>query len=334
MLLWDPLPHFSVAFGSPGRITCPRLNPGHTCDSSAASKSASSLLVAIFAKHFVQIESKVFSLFFLWAKVGRTDLASSGLSICSRSFEALPSLYASLHSRAQAVALPARFLESAHTARKSRLSISLSAITEVRRLSPTALLTSSLVIHKILLSNDRGGLLKKPSQCLFGLLASAVLCVAQSANAAPVGTLTCSTSTEEIKFNVSYFTFGIQTPTSIGSSSTGAGAGKATLQPLDVHAALSTFGSLVQAASTGEHIASCTLTTTLPDGAPATFGFKELAIQSLTAVASMTGNRTDPARFTDVQLVYAAVEVKGAGGTDDGGTTVPPGWNVVTNSSN
>jgi hypothetical protein len=87
-------PHFSVVFGSPGRITCPKLKPGHTCASSAASKSASSLLDAIFAKHFVQIESKVFSLFFLWAKVGRTDLASSGLSICSEWFEALTPLYA------------------------------------------------------------------------------------------------------------------------------------------------------------------------------------------------------------------------------------------------
>ena len=176
--------------------------------------------------------------------------------------------------------------------------------------------------------------MKKPSQWLFGLLALAVLCVAQSANAVPVGTIACSTSTEEIKFNVSYFTFGVATPMSAGSSTGGAGAGKVTLQPLDVHAALSTFGSLVQPATTGEHIASCTLTTALPDGAPATFVFKELAIQSLTAVASMTGNRTDPARFTDVQLVYAAVEVKGAGGTDDGGTTVPPGWNIITNSSN
>ena len=176
--------------------------------------------------------------------------------------------------------------------------------------------------------------MKKTSLWLFGLIALAVLCIAQSANAVPVGALSCSTATNEIKFNVSYFTFGLEAPTTIGSSSSGAGAGKVTFQPFDVHAALSTFGSLVGPASEGTHIATCTLTATLPDGAPATFVFKDLAIQSLTAVATMTGNGTDPARYTDVQLVYGAVEVKAAGGTDDGGTTVPPGWNRITNSSN
>ncbi|HVH50153.1 MAG TPA: hypothetical protein VM781_00690, partial [Candidatus Bathyarchaeia archaeon] len=66
----------------------------------------------------------------------------------------------------------------------------------------------------------------------------------------------------------------------------------------------------------------------------AIFVFKELAIQALTAVASMAGNRAEPAEYTDVQLVYAAVEVKGAGGTDDGGTTVlPGGWNQIKNTS-
>ena len=176
--------------------------------------------------------------------------------------------------------------------------------------------------------------MKKLSQWLFGLIALGVLCVAQSANAVPVGTLACSTATEEIKFNVSYFAFGLENPSSIGSSSSGAGAGKVTLQPLDVHAALSTFGSLIQPATNGEHIVSCTLTATLPNGAEAIFVFKELAIQALTAVASMAGNRAEPAEYTDVQLVYAAVEVKGAGGTDDGGTTVlPGGWNQIKNTS-
>lgn len=177
--------------------------------------------------------------------------------------------------------------------------------------------------------------MKKLSQWLFALVALVVLSIAQSAHAVPVGTMTCSTATDEIKFNVSYFTFGLQNPSSLGSGSSGAGAGKVTFQPLEVHAALSTFESLVSTASNGTHLESCTLATRLADGTRATFLFKLLAVQSLTAVASSTGNRTEPAQYTDVQFLYGAVEVKGAGGPDDGGTTVlPPGWNQITNTSN
>lgn len=177
--------------------------------------------------------------------------------------------------------------------------------------------------------------MKKSSQWLFAFVALAVFSIAQSAHAVPLGTLTCSTSTDEVKFNVSYFAFGLANANTIGSSSSGAGAGKVTFQPLEVHAALSTFGSLVSTASDGTHLESCTLATRLADGTRATFVFKLLAIQSLTAVASTTGNHSDPAQYTDIQFLYGAVQVTGAGGTDDGGTTVlPPGWNQVTNSAN
>lgn len=177
--------------------------------------------------------------------------------------------------------------------------------------------------------------MKKSSQWLFALLALVVFGAAQSANAVPVGTLTCSTATDQVKFNVSYFTFGLQNPISIGSASSGAGAGKVTFQPLEVHAALSTFESLVSTASDGTHLESCSLVTRLSDGTRATFLFKLLAVQSLTVVASSTGNHSDPAQYTDIQFLYGSVQVTGAGGTDDGGTTVlPPGWNQITNASN
>jgi Type VI secretion system effector, Hcp len=173
----------------------------------------------------------------------------------------------------------------------------------------------------------------KSSHCLFCVSALAVLCAAQLAHATPVGSLTCSTATAESKFNVSYFSFGVETPATTGSSSSGAGAGKVTFKPFEVHAALSTFDTLFVPASSGTHIESCTLTTTFPDGAQATFVFRDVFIESLTAFATMTGNANDPARYTDVQFEYGSVEVKTAGGSDDGGTTVPPGWNRITNSS-
>jgi hypothetical protein len=160
-------------------------------------------------------------------------------------------------------------------------------------------------------------------------------CLSSLAFAKPVGTLTCASSAGQIKFNVSYFTFGLTQPLNIGSQSSGAGAGKVTFQPLEVHAALSTFGSLVDSASTGAAFQTCVLATKLGDGTQAEFEFKLVAIASLTASASRFPDREDTARYTDVQFEYGAVEVKSSGSEDDGGTgtTLPPGWNITTNQN-
>lgn len=167
--------------------------------------------------------------------------------------------------------------------------------------------------------------------CVLGLSA------ATSAYARPVGTLNCTTSAGQIKFNVSYFNFGVQNTLSIGSASSGAGAGKITFQPLEVHAALSTFSSLLPALSTGGVIQSCLLNTTMGDGSPVEFEFKLVALASLNAVASMPAQNSEPARYTDANFEYGAVEVRSAGGTDDGGTGsqsgTGAGWNQVTNQN-
>ncbi|HTW46823.1 MAG TPA: hypothetical protein VMD92_02680 [Acidobacteriaceae bacterium] len=157
------------------------------------------------------------------------------------------------------------------------------------------------------------------------------LCIAHSAYAAPVGSLTCSTATQDVKFNVSYFTFGLTPTLNIGSQGSGAGAGKVTFQPLEVHAALSTFPLLEGPAGSGTLMTSCTLTTTFSDGSRATFVFKPVAIQSLTAVAERTGTSDIPAQYTDVQFAYSEIQVQVAGGPDDGGTT-PANWNQTTNA--
>lgn len=166
-----------------------------------------------------------------------------------------------------------------------------------------------------------------------GVCALAV-CFSSLAFARPVGTLTCTSSTDQVKFNVSYFTFGVAQPLNIGSQSSGAGAGKVTFQPLEVHASLSTFGSLVDAASNGVAFQSCALTTRFSDGTQSEFDFKLVAISSLTASASRFPDRDDAARYTDIQFEYGAVQVKSSGGDDDGGTgATPPGWNRITNNN-
>ena len=156
------------------------------------------------------------------------------------------------------------------------------------------------------------------------------------AYARPVGTLTCSSSSAgQLKFNVSYFNFGVQNALDIGSQSGGAGAGKVTFSPLEVHASLSTFASLMTPASEGTPFQSCLLSTTLGDGSRTEFEFKLVAIKSLNAVASMAAQGNDAARYTDVNFIYGAIEVRSTGSADDGGTstTTSGGWNQVTNQN-
>lgn len=174
--------------------------------------------------------------------------------------------------------------------------------------------------------------MKRPGILAFGISALAFLCPSL-AMAKPVGTLSCTGSNSQLKFNVSYFDFGLTNPSDIGSGA-GAGAGKVTFKPLEVHAALSTFVSLAEAATRGTEFQSCTLTTMLNDGSETQFEFHPLIITSLSAEASMPAQASEPPRFTDVQFQYGAVEVKTTGGADDGGTTPVTGWNVLTNSNN
>lgn len=172
-----------------------------------------------------------------------------------------------------------------------------------------------------------------------GIVSAAVCALtlsASSAYAKPVGTLTCtSSSAGQVKFNVSYFNFGVQSAQNIGSQSSGAGAGKVTFHPLEVHASLSTFPSLMTPAASGSIFQSCLLDTTLNDGSQDEFEFKLVAIASLTAVASMPVQPNEPARYTDVNFEYGAIEVRSVSGSDDGGTGSPTGagWNQVTNQN-
>lgn len=174
--------------------------------------------------------------------------------------------------------------------------------------------------------------MKRLFPSLPGLAAFAALCLAQAANAAPVGSLSCTTNTGDFKFNVSFFTFGVTQTLNIGSSSGGAGAGKATFQALEVHAALSTFSTLLLPAVQGAVMQTCMLTTAMTDGSTTIFEFKPVAIKELTVVAEKTGTTETPAQYTDVQFEYLDVIVKTTSSTDDGGTSPAVFWNRITNN--
>jgi hypothetical protein len=170
----------------------------------------------------------------------------------------------------------------------------------------------------------------------FSIVACALALASSAAYAKPVGTLTCSSSSSgQLKFNVSFFNFGLDNTLNIGSQSSGAGSGKVTFSPLEVHASLSTFATLMSAAANGSAFQSCLLNTTLSDGSQTEFEFKLVAIKSLNAVASMPAQANEPARYTDVNFEYGAIEVRSPGSADDGGTgtTTTGGWNIVTNQN-
>jgi type VI protein secretion system component Hcp len=155
--------------------------------------------------------------------------------------------------------------------------------------------------------------------------------------AQPVGSLACATGeTQSLSFNVSFFDLGLSNSSSTGGASTGAGAGKATYNPLIVHAALSTFPSLADAAATGEHYTTCTLTTQTSSGETIEFILKNVEVQSANAVASSATGQLPRYAFVRAELDFESLEIeyRQTGGVDDGGVgPTTGGGDIQQNSS-
>ncbi|HEX7158075.1 MAG TPA: hypothetical protein VF214_03615 [Edaphobacter sp.] len=167
-------------------------------------------------------------------------------------------------------------------------------------------------------------------------LASLIFCGASAAHAA-VGQLSCTSNSVTITANLSFYDLGLSNTSSIGSQSTGAGAGKVTFSPLEIHTAVINFQQFLQVAERGTAFSSCTLTTRT-GGEAMEYKFSLVAISSLDAIArSPRDERDKPASYLDVKLMYGAVEVQTSTGTDDGGSegssTSGSGWNRVTNQT-
>jgi hypothetical protein len=161
-------------------------------------------------------------------------------------------------------------------------------------------------------------------------LASLTLLGTTIAHAA-VGQLSCTSNTATINANLSFYDLGLASTLSIGSQSpgAGAGAGKVTFNPLEIHTAVINFAPFFQAAQSGATFSSCTLSAKT-NGEAVEYKFSLVAISSLDAIASSPRTTEDkPASYLDVKLTFGAVEVKTSAGTDDGGSS--GGWNVVKN---
>lgn len=160
------------------------------------------------------------------------------------------------------------------------------------------------------------------------ILTAAMLAFAGTALGAPptaFGTLTCMTTPDatgtanSLTTQVSWYSVGLQNTVSIGSQSGGAGAGKVTFSPADLHISLSKFTEFLPIAQTGRALQQCTLVSTAGNGVTATYTFQLVAVASVTAVAG-AGNGPNSVAYTDLQLEYGALTVMMTNAVDDGGT--------------
>ena len=166
---------------------------------------------------------------------------------------------------------------------------------------------------------------------LRGLLsaASLLLCSSLAANAAPLGTFTCSGGSNDISAKVSFYDLGLDSPTTVANS--GSGAGKVAQQPLRFHTGSAQFSSFLPLASSGSVIARCTLTAQLADGSTVQYVFKQVTITAVKALAgTLRDEDNQPSAFTAVHATFGSLDVQtSGGGGDDGGTgggsTTPPG---------
>jgi len=131
------------------------------------------------------------------------------------------------------------------------------------------------------------------------------------------------------------FSLGAANPVTIGSASTGAGGGKAVLQPFSFTKKTdSASPNLYQACVTGAHLATGSVQLRKAGGTALTyltFGFKVIFIESISWSGS-TGGDDSPtehvsAAFGTLTVDYQAQDSTGA----PKGGAIHAGWNVQTN---
>jgi len=156
---------------------------------------------------------------------------------------------------------------------------------------------------------------------------------ASAAHAAPVAQVSCTSSAQTLSFNVSFFDLGVTQTVTIGSASGGAGAGKATFQPLVLHTSLAPFQSLFNAAAAGTFFENCTLTTKNSTGEVIEFLLKTVAVTKVDAIAQSASAAAARTAYTQVTFEYGSVQVTPTTSESDDGGTSPAndGWVKVKN---
>ena len=154
------------------------------------------------------------------------------------------------------------------------------------------------------------------------LATSALLLGSATALAASIGTLTCGGS-QGATANLSFYQLG--SSQIYAGASSGSGAGKVTLLPLTVHAALSQFQNFYAPYLKGQVFPSCILTSS---AAGQTFSIElvdaEITSFSATAAnnATAAGGEDLSSAYIEFTISYQSIKVE-AKGADDGGTSPP-----------
>lgn len=157
------------------------------------------------------------------------------------------------------------------------------------------------------------------------------LTAASVTHAASVATLTCNGSQGAVSMNLSFFSVGA----TLTNPSSGGSAVQNTSNPLTVHAALVSFDTLFQAVTAGVPYSSCVLNTQGTGGGAIQFKFHSVYVSALTASATSATVLTPKTSYVDATLLFSSVAVTQAGNTvDDGGTSIPAGWDITKNQTN
>ena len=156
-----------------------------------------------------------------------------------------------------------------------------------------------------------------------------------------VAHVTCmGTNGGTISVDLTGYMLDLQAPTSIGSQSSGAGAGKVTFSDVEVEVPVKEFVAAASALTSGQSFQSCELSAWHAGGLVLNFRLVRLAEVQL---LGGTSNKTDAENETEpvVRLImsYGGLQIRSGGqntgdvsiGLSAGGASVSSGWNQVKN---
>jgi hypothetical protein len=135
----------------------------------------------------------------------------------------------------------------------------------------------------------------------------AVLACGASAAFADVIKLSCTSTSGSLTSNVSSYDIGLAQSSNIGSASTGAGAGKVTFNPIDIHVPLAEFSTFLPFVEDGRLFTTCTLSHTTGNRTTE-YEFKPVAISSLDAIGGSGADSN--VSYADLKLVFGQLLVQ------------------------
>jgi len=141
-----------------------------------------------------------------------------------------------------------------------------------------------------------------------------------AAHAATVAQVSCTSGGQSLSFNASFFDLGLTQTASIGSSGSGAGAGKTVFEPLVVRTSFAPFQVLFNAAAAGTVFESCTLTTKNSTGEVIEFVLKPVLVSKVDAIAQAGSGQAARTAYTQATLEYGSAQVSPSSAADDGGS--------------